>query len=501
MAVPSLHAPVSIGVRRKHESAQWWFDRALLETSLGGLMINGQLKSSLKDWTGDASSFPPIEAIALYLKFRLLSRTGRGSRYVKALTLEGWSQDIMQAWSRATDRTVDEANRSQIRDVCTSLTRTFSLSMTPAIRANISTDLIFNIIDAVWSAQQLPRLSPMGRLCMSTYIALVAQTGVRISSILKTTPSARDTTFKDFTIYVMANSDPTKPCKLFGYWTLPHVKNFKHQIIAIGDGPTCTTSAPLMVLLNYVQAGGATIQDILDLLRPGSLTAGQVKKVVFRSAWRDIPVLQSAPNHPATYRWISAHLYKISLALGLEVPITTHAWRWFVAQATLRAGWNLPQIREHLGLSPGSTATRVDLGRRITDLQRAGTGERSAAEPMDAQWQMNAMPDSRAPRTITDDEREAALDSNEGELSTGKKQWFHQTNPCPSTSSQRAGLESVGLAGPGRDRRAKTRVDDGKVRAHLCWAASAEVGAAPQTTRLLRPTWAAGWRQHDHSRG
>ena len=282
LPIPSIHVPVARAARQKHSRAQWWFDQALSATSLGGVTVDGVLRRSLEDWTRTSSSFPASKTIALYLKYRLTSTAGLESRYIKASTLRGWASDIITVWTRATERTVSKAVRSEIDDICTALTKTYSLSMSPAKRANISVDLIFEIHDAIWA---LPSLSAMGRLCMSTYLALAAQTGARIGSMIRTTPSGRDTTFKDFTIYVMANTDARKPCRLFGYWTPPHIKNFKRQVIAIGEGPTCTTSAPLMVLLNYVRAGAATIKDLLDLLRPGSLIPGQPKKVVFKDEW------------------------------------------------------------------------------------------------------------------------------------------------------------------------------------------------------------------------
>ena len=87
-----------------------------------------------------------------------------------------WASHIITVWTRATDWTVSKAVCLEIDNICTALTctKTYSLSMSPAKRANISVGLIFEIHNANWA---LPNLLAMGCLCMSTYLVLAGQAG------------------------------------------------------------------------------------------------------------------------------------------------------------------------------------------------------------------------------------------------------------------------------------------------------------------------------------
>ena len=52
----------------------------------------------------------------------------------------------------------------------------------------------------------------------------------------------------------------------------------------------------------------------------------------------DKPILLRRKGCPISARWLNAKFALLSIELGLEAIITTHAWRWFTAQAALTAG-------------------------------------------------------------------------------------------------------------------------------------------------------------------
>jgi hypothetical protein len=274
LSPPTVHEPITASTSAKHAAAIIWFDSALKETSEKGLLVKGHFCQSLNDYSRLAKTFPDHAAIMLYLRFRLVSSEGRKTRYVIGSTLKQWWHDLAGAWTRLHGYTAGKSTREKGIDFCKALAQTYSLSIAPTKRANLSVKTVLALHHRVWVH---PEWTFLNRLAIATYMSLAGQTGLRISSLIYTVPSSRDAIYSDFILYVSRAKDGL--LQVFGYYRVPFSKGCKEQIVALGQGLTCSTTAGLMVILSYIAHGGAGVKEMQDMF--SSVKQGEVKRIVF----------------------------------------------------------------------------------------------------------------------------------------------------------------------------------------------------------------------------
>jgi hypothetical protein len=275
-SAPSTHIPVTRSTQEAHDITIAWFDAALNDTSLKGVLdpVSGSVLKTLDDHIKRLVS-PLPSTIKLYLTYRLKLTEGKQGRYIKARTMSDWMSTLCAVWRRLSDRAIDSVVRRRYDDEVKSIVKTYQLSATPAIRANISLATVHAIHDTIWTH---PTWTAMQKLCLSTYVSTVSVTGLRYSSLAQSCPDSRDLRYRDFVIFVHRNAK--SELVFFGYITTPFLKGNKNPItIALGPGPTIATSTAAMVLLSYVGQGGCEAEEVEAVTR--QVKIGGTQRLIF----------------------------------------------------------------------------------------------------------------------------------------------------------------------------------------------------------------------------